>query len=649
MGAIAHAVRSTGVRGVRRAGSTRWGWLVCFCLLTLLPASLAGQVPDTVPADTVGGDTLQLPIPPETMVPDTLPTDSVGQDSAVPVPPFPHFPAPPGGGWATARWQWDRDELLRFHSLSLLDLIERLPGMTAFRAGDFGQPAGLSALGYAGSRLRVFLDGFELDPLGFTTPDLQQISLADLAEVRVERGLGGIRVDLVPLRLPDARPISMVEAATGLYDTKLLRSMLMRGIGRRATVLAGFDQATSRGFGFREAFTYRTARAALSYALAERTSLQVEYRAEASESGAEAIPVDASRRTLLLRARSEPIPGVHVDGMVGRMLRRPEEADPLDVELGGYQGALRTALDLGRVWLEGSARLRTDTDERAEPGMELEARGIALPLPWLLAEGRIRAASVHDVSGTEGVGTVRVGPVAGLSAFGSLGFGSRPLALVRNTTLPAEATFPFLPVTDERVEPRFSAVSASSAGARVGAEWTLGSGIAGVAGIAVPEGRVAPFGFTSVDRGFAAVDVGAARAVEAFASVPVPFTREYLRVEGWFTRWEETGGRPYLPLQSGRLALRANGLFFGGELEPTLRIEAVHHGRALVPDAEGTGFAAESLPYTLANLQLQIRILDVRAFFIFDNLTDQRGLTDLPERILPGGRFYYGLRWTFRN
>jgi hypothetical protein len=112
----------------------------------------------------------------------------------------------------------------------------------------------------------------------------------------------------------------------------------------------------------------------------------------------------------------------------------------------------------------------------------------------------------------------------------------------------------------------------------------------------------------------------------------------------------DTGDRPYLPEQSGRIALEAHGLFFGGQLEPSLRVEALHHGAARVPSGvDATAFDGTSLAYTQANLQLQIRILDVRAFFIFDNITDQRVLADFPGRPLPGGRFYYGLRWTFRN
>jgi hypothetical protein len=39
----------------------------------------------------------------------------------------------------------------------------------------------------------------------------------------------------------------------------------------------------------------------------------------------------------------------------------------------------------------------------------------------------------------------------------------------------------------------------------------------------------------------------------------------------------------------------------------------------------------------------------VRAFLVFDNLTNIRTAEDFPGLPLPGPLFYYGLRWTFRN
>src|SRR5690606_10382700 len=156
---------------------------------------------------------------------------------------------------------WDRNQLDRYHALSLLQLLERLPGLHVLRSGNYGQPAGITTFGGGGSRVRVFMDGFEVDPLGFTAHDLQQIALGDLEHVRVERRFDGVRVDLTPIRLDDGRPLSGIEAATGVYGTKLLRALLVRGIGSSAMLSAGFDQASSRGVGFDEPFSYSSARA----------------------------------------------------------------------------------------------------------------------------------------------------------------------------------------------------------------------------------------------------------------------------------------------------------------------------------------------------------------------------------------------------
>jgi hypothetical protein len=132
--------------------------------------------------------------------------------------------------------------------------------------------------------------------------------------------------------------------------------------------------------------------------------------------------------------------------------------------------------------LEGSARGRTDADQGAEPGAELEARAVVIPMRGISAEGALRSESLHGVAGVQGTGTVRVGPLKGISAFVSVSFVESALPLVGDTTieLPGEAEGE----TIERVEPRFSAVSARSGGVRVGAEWQLGTGLLGVAGVA---------------------------------------------------------------------------------------------------------------------------------------------------------------------
>src|SRR5690606_31444397 len=105
---------------------------------------------------------------PQDTPPDTLP-DSVqaaaAEEALPPKVPAP-FPTLSAGGWSTATWEWTRDQLLAIPAMTALEFIERLPGVTRFRAGNFGRPEAITALGMGGARTRVFLDGFELDPFG---------------------------------------------------------------------------------------------------------------------------------------------------------------------------------------------------------------------------------------------------------------------------------------------------------------------------------------------------------------------------------------------------------------------------------------------------------------------------------------------------
>lgn len=635
--------RRAGARGRRRLA------LVCGGLLAAWSATLAeAQVPDTIPADTVAGDTAQVPIPPEATVADTVPVDALAGTGLSDAPPFPAMPRAGREGWAWGTWSWGREALERYHSLSLLQLIERVPGVHVLRSGDFGQPSALTTLGGAGSRVRVYLDGFEIDPIGFTAHDLQQVALGGIEHVRVERRFDGIRVDLTPIRITDGRPLSGIEAATGVYGTKLLRALLVRGIGSAAMLSAGFEQASSNGVNFDEPFSYSAARASLSYSLGRRTSLQMEYRIENPQAGQGSAPIDASRRTLLLRGRSAPLPGLTLDAAIGRVERRPEDRDTIDADLGSVQGSLRAGYDLGRIWGEAGVRLRTDADPVGLPAREVEGRTGLRLLPWLAAEAELRSESALGESGTRGTVAVRAGPLGGLSAFGSVGYGEQPLVLVRDTVveypLPGEDSG-----VQRRVEPRFSSIAASVAGSRIGAEWSFPAGSLGGAAVFLPEGEVVPLGLLRRDRGLPSMEVGSAHGYEARASLPVPLAREYLRLEGSYTRWMDLGDRPYLPEEEARLAVQAHGIFFAGDLEPSLRVEVVRRGSMWVPTRDAGQLFQASVPYEMANLQLEIRILDVRAFFTFDNLTNIRTAADFPGVPLPGAFFYYGLRWNFRD
>lgn len=639
-----------------RAGLPPRSRLAFLLLLLLLPAAARAQVqpdtvrPDSVRPDTVPGETVRVPIPATAVESDTLPADSLQkQDSVFTVPVFPRFPERRPIGWAYRRWEWDREALLRFHGFSLLDLLEQVPGLVATRTGDFGSPAGVSALGMGGARLRIFRDGYELDPLGLSTPDIQQIGLVDLATVRVEFGPGEIRVDLVPMRLPDPRPYSLIEAGTGNYDNKLLRAVLMRQGGRHSTFTAAYDLLSTRGVGFASPFSLGAGRLTWGYALSERTGLQLEYERDRVDRTAALYPLSAKVGTLLLRGRSEIRPGLFVDGMLGRATRTPDDGDTVTVELRTVQAAARAGYNFDRGWADASIRTRSGgMTAVAAPGLELASTGHLTLLPRLDAGYDVRTGSVDGVGGLRWSATARAGGAAGLAAFATVSGGKRALGLVRDSTRFVDHGLDQF--GEEQIDtigmPVFSTTSTGIGEVRIGTEWIRGQALVGVAAVAEAGGRVVPFGL-GFDGGVGPLDVDAAKGVEARASLPLPGTAGSVRLQGWFDYWMDRGGRPYLPVEQARASLEFHDLFFEDQLEPTLRLDLTQRGAATVPLAGGE--EATTDPYALLDLFLQIRILSVRAYLLWPNLFNYRTAFDVPGQRLPTTRLIYGVRWFFRN
>ncbi|MBW3629107.1 MAG: Plug domain-containing protein [Gemmatimonadetes bacterium] len=609
---------------------------LAFLLLLALPVPAWTQVrPDTVAADTAARDTILVPIPPTAVSADTLPSDSLRRTArdSVQATPFPSYPSPLPIGWGAGRWEWDRAALWRYHGYSLLEFLERTPGFTVVRAGDHGQPVGITALGLGGGRLRVFIDGFEIDPLGYTSVDLQQVGTADLESVRIERDLSGIRIELSSIRAPESRPFSAVEAGTGVWEAKLLRGVLVRGVGGRSVITASYDAVTTEGYRFDAPFSMVAARAAWSYAVSERTGLQLEIRNSGVERLEGAYNENYDRRTILLRGRSRIRDGLVVDGALGRAWRKPATDDFLATDLASVQGMLRASYTRGITWGEALVRVRDDAlTSSASPRLELATRAIFRPLPWASAESELRTSRLGDAGALVWRATGRAGRTGAPTVFLSLAGGAQGVGLV----------------ADEDSIPQFSSISSTVAAVRIGAEITRNVFSAGLAGVNVAGARIAPFG-AAFDRGLPARDADAARGLEAHASGVLPRTGEFLRAEGWVSYWPTGGDRPYLPELDARAALTANGLFYDGQLEPSASFQVARRGSMLVPQGQAGAEYVSTTPYTLTNLFLQIRILDIQAFGLWENLLNYQSAADLPGRPLPGQRLIYGIRWVFRD
>jgi hypothetical protein len=219
----------------------------------VLPETSRAQVPvkrdtvagrrDTVPtrADTTrparpptaGRDTLRIPLPPRAdSVPrgDTTRAAAKAKTAADTIkPPLARTPLPPVLEIGPAR-VYDRVALFATGALTLSDLLGRVPGMTEFTAGWVGSPTSVAMLGDV-RRVRVFLDGVELDPLdprqrGAASPN--DMPLLTLEEVRIERGADEVRVYARTWRIDRTTPYTRADVATGDQNTNLYRAFFGR-------------------------------------------------------------------------------------------------------------------------------------------------------------------------------------------------------------------------------------------------------------------------------------------------------------------------------------------------------------------------------------------------------------------------------------
>ena len=217
----------------------------------VLPHAARAQVPvkrdtvagrrDTMPsrADTTrparrppaGPDTLRIPLPPRAdSVPRGDTTRAKPKTAADTIkPPLARSQLPPILEIGPARI-YDRAALFATGSLTLSDLLGRVPGLTEFAAGWIGAPTSVAVLGDV-RRVRIFLDGIELDPLdprqlGAAAPN--DMPLFTLEELRIERGADEVRVYARSWRVDRTTPFTRADVATGDQNTNLYRAFFGR-------------------------------------------------------------------------------------------------------------------------------------------------------------------------------------------------------------------------------------------------------------------------------------------------------------------------------------------------------------------------------------------------------------------------------------
>ncbi|MEO6527617.1 MAG: Plug domain-containing protein [Gemmatimonadaceae bacterium] len=196
-----------------------------------LPASLRAQLPVRRDTAAVQRDTSRVgavPLPSKTASDSTrtkAAADSAKAKADTIRPPLAHAEAPTILEIG-ARRIYDRAALFATGALSLSDLLGRVPGLTEFTTGWLGAPSAVASMGDL-RRVRLFLDGVELDPMnprpkGIAAPN--DLPIHALEEVRIERGAEEVRVYARSWRVDRTIPYTRADIATGDQNTNLYRA-----------------------------------------------------------------------------------------------------------------------------------------------------------------------------------------------------------------------------------------------------------------------------------------------------------------------------------------------------------------------------------------------------------------------------------------
>ena len=223
----------------------------------VLPGDADAQVPvkrDTVSGrrdtaltrvDTAGGrrnlppsgtDTIRVPVP---LRADSMIKNDSTIQGRVPLPvvvkpdtikaPLSRAEAPPILEFGMPRI-YDRTAMFATGALTLIDLLGRVPGLTEYAAGFLAAPAVIASQGDL-RRIRVFLDGLELDPMDRRSRGVagaNDLPLHALEDIRIERGAEEVRVSARSWRIDRTIPYTRADIATGDQNSNLYRAWFGR-------------------------------------------------------------------------------------------------------------------------------------------------------------------------------------------------------------------------------------------------------------------------------------------------------------------------------------------------------------------------------------------------------------------------------------
>lgn len=559
-------------------------------------------------------------------------------------------------GFHTGVWTWDRPALKATPAYTLLELLQRIPGVVPLRGGDYGTPEAASAFGQGGGRLRVFWDGFELLPLDGSAVDLGRVPLSGLESVRVERGMGEVRVELESFRIGDPRPMSLVEAGTGDLDTNLFRGTFVHPRALGGSLGVALERIDTRGTGGDEEGSRTGGWVRYTWHFGDRGGIRAEYRRATTESALDTFPPAVTRSDWTLRGRYEIREGLVAEAFTGASSISQGDEDGLTpIEGRRSQHGLRASWVRGPLWARGELRVLSGPDL---PSTAAELRG-----GGALGEvGGVSGRWSHESWEGEAADLLALRawsrPVWGLSAFVSWESGERAARVfpVREVVEEPDGTGDGTDdpgsTPDEPEEPAAPTHRITDrTGLRVGGRFARGPVSLSGAWLRLEADTLLPFGLHT-DRGALVRPGGEYTGFEVEGRIDLPLKGFYLY--GAMQQWD-TEAR-YLPERTYQGGLAFHDVFLESEnFELWGELGVQGRDPMLVPFDSGLGEEGEPpilerVPfYQSWNAFIEARIVSVHILIRWDNFTIRQNNQDFPGRIQPPTRSTYGIRWTMWN
>ena len=643
-----------------------------------LPTPATSQVrPDSTRALP---DSLVILLPEDSLALLEAQADSINPEDTLPAVQIPELVEPIPAGWYSSVWKWDREEILASKAITLVELLEEVPGVVPLRGGDYGTPAGVSLFGGGGGRTKVFKDGIELLPVEGSVVDLNRVGLGGLRSIRVVRSAGGeLQIHLETILAEGGQPYSLIEAGTGDLGSNVFRGTFSHPRALGGAITLAMERVDTRGPRGEEPGISQGAWLRYARALPGSGALILDYGARSTSREGTYSPGGASRTDWSVRSRWNPITGLTGDLSYAGSSISTEKPDTFPFGLEG-RTQLGALISYDSPWVQALGRIRqlwgeglpSTTADLEVHGLLGRFGGVAGELGWENWDGgstnktRLRAWTA---------------PFAGISLFAETGSGGWGLPYLPGVpppdpdpeAEPEEEPIPVDSIPGVLPGPRFG----DQSGNRYGAEFRWRNLYLAGAFLKTEADSLFLLGLPT-DRHGATLVGGSRNGFEVSARLPI-YPSGFSLV-GWWQQWDQ-GEKPwttpadsaaepellpeneaplrYLPRQSYQASLNFHDTFLPTEnLELWFDLGVRGRDAMAVPFPEEVPIGDEGdvrlVPTTVPFYQnwfvrLQVRIVTVRVFISWENFMVRDQNQDFPGRFLPATRSMYGVRWTMWN